>query len=80
MASPGVMVEEQRYRPPESKSSKSPKSRGSSLKHKTRFPASAVKESEQSLNQLLEDFEGGDSMPLVSFMLQKKKMASLLGV
>ena len=59
MASPGVMVEEQRYRPPESKSSKSPKSRGSSLKHKTRFPASAVKESEQSLNQLLEDFEGG---------------------
>ena len=59
MASLGLTMEEQRYRPPESKSSKSPKSKSSSLKHKTRFPASAVKESEQSLNQLLEDFEGG---------------------
>ena len=48
-----------KYRPPDPKTSRSPKAKSSSLKHKTRSPADAVKESEQSLNQLLEDFEEG---------------------
>lgn len=42
----------------ESKSTRSPKTK-SSLKHKSRSQFQAVKESEQSLNQLLEDFEEG---------------------
>ena len=48
-----------RYRPPDPKTTRSPKAKSFSLKHKTRSPADAVKESEQSLNQLLEDFEEG---------------------
>lgn len=48
-----------KYRPPDPKTTRSPKSKSTFLKHKTRSPADAVKESEQSLNQLLEDFEEG---------------------
>ena len=48
-----------RYRPPDPKTTRSPRAKSFSLKHKTRSPADAVKESEQSLNQLLEDFEEG---------------------
>lgn len=36
-----------------------PKARASSLKHKTRFPTESVKQSEESLRQLLDDFEQG---------------------
>jgi len=53
------LVQEDRYRPPDLKSARSPKAKSSSLRHKTRSPAEAVRESEQSLNQLLEDFEEG---------------------
>ena len=42
----------------ETKSTRSPKTKPS-LKHKSRSPFQAVKETEQSLNQLLEDFEEG---------------------
>ncbi len=48
-----------KYRPLEPKSSRSPKSKGSTVKHKTRSPSDAVKQSEQSLSRLLEDFEKG---------------------
>ena len=50
---------EDRLRPTDSKSTRSPKGKSSSVKHKTRSPAEAVRQSEQSLRQLLEDFEGG---------------------
>ena len=59
MATAAVPVEEPRFRPPEPKLMRSPKSRSSSLKHKTRSPADAVRKSEQALHQLLEDFEEG---------------------
>ena len=36
-----------------------PRTRGSLLKHKTRFPTESVKQSEESLRQLLDDFEQG---------------------
>ena len=51
--------EEPKHRSLDPKPTKSPKGKGSSFKHKTRSPAAAVKKSEQSLNQLLADFEGG---------------------
>lgn len=51
--------EEERLKPPDSKTTRSPKSRVSSLKHKTRFPTESVKQSEESLRQLLDDFEHG---------------------
>lgn len=38
---------------------RSPKSRGSSLRHKARSQHDVMKESEQSLHTLLEDFEEG---------------------
>lgn len=47
-----------RIRVVEPKSTRSPKAKPS-LKHKSRSQFQAVKESEQSLNQLLEDFEEG---------------------
>lgn len=50
---------EERYRPAESRAMKGPKSRGSFSKHKTRSSSDAVKQSEQSLRHLLEDFEEG---------------------
>lgn len=50
---------EERFRPADPRTTKSPKAKGSSVKHKTRSPADAVRQSEQSLRQLLEDFEGG---------------------
>lgn len=40
-------------------SARIPRARGSSLKHKTRFPTESVKQSEESLRQLLDDFEQG---------------------
>lgn len=46
-------------RPMESRPTRSPKSRGSSLRHKARSQHDAMKESEQSLHKLLEDFEEG---------------------
>ena len=43
-----------------SKGSRTPtKSRASLLKHKTRSPGESVRESEKSLQKLLEDFEDG---------------------
>ena len=42
-----------------SRSGRSPKSRGSSLRHKARSQHDVMKESEQSLHKLLEDFEEG---------------------
>ena len=38
---------------------RSPKTRNSSLKHKNRFPTETLKQSEESLRQLLVDFENG---------------------
>ena len=49
---------EERYRPEDAKAVKGPK-RGSFAKHKTRSSSDAVKQSEQSLRHLLEDFEEG---------------------
>ena len=46
-------------KPPDSKMAKSPRAKTSSLKHKTRFPSQTVKQSEESLRQLLDDFEQG---------------------
>ncbi len=46
-------------RPYDTKYTKSPKNKGYSVKHKTRTPADAFKQSEQSLRELLEDFESG---------------------
>lgn len=51
-------TEEERLKPPDLKA-RSPKSKGSSLKHKTRFPTESVKQSEESLRQLLDDFDHG---------------------
>ena len=42
-----------------SRSGRSPKSRGPSLRHKARSQHDVMKESEQSLHKLLEDFEEG---------------------
>lgn len=53
-------IEDQdRLRLPDAKAARSPKTRGSSLKHKTRFPTETVRQSEESLRQLLDDFEQG---------------------
>ncbi len=41
------------------KHTKSPKNRSSSLRHKTRTPSDAFRQSEQSLRELLDDFESG---------------------
>ena len=49
---------DKRYRPEDTKAVKGPK-RGSFTKHKTRSSSDAVKQSEQSLRHLLEDFEEG---------------------
>ena len=49
---------EERYRPEDARAVKGPK-RGSFAKHKTRSSSDAVKQSEQSLRHLLEDFEEG---------------------
>ncbi len=46
-------------RPAETKYTKSPKSKSSSVRHKTRTPTDAFRQSEQSLRELLEDFESG---------------------
>lgn len=55
-----VAVNIEELRPsPEPRTAKSPKTRSSSLKHKTRFPTETVKQSEESLRQLLVDFEHG---------------------
>ena len=48
-----------KLRPPDSKNTRSPRARASSLKHKARFPTEAVKQSEESLRQLLDDFDHG---------------------
>ena len=50
---------EERYRPVDSRAAKSPKAKSSLAKHKTRSSSDAVKQSEQSLRHLLEDFEEG---------------------
>ena len=42
-----------------SRPGRSPKTRGSSLRHRTRSQHDVMKESEQSLHKLLEDFEEG---------------------
>ena len=49
---------EERYRPEDTRAVKGPK-RGTFAKHKTRSSSDAVKQSEQSLRHLLEDFEEG---------------------
>lgn len=46
-------------RPSETKHTKSPKNKNSSVRHKTRTPTDAFRQSEQSLRELLEDFESG---------------------
>lgn len=48
-----------RIRPADVKHTRSPKSKSTSLKHKTRTPTDVFKQSEQSLRELLEDFESG---------------------
>lgn len=48
-----------RYRPLEGKSSKSPKSKNISSRHRGRTPSDTFRKSEQSLRELLEDFESG---------------------
>ena len=50
---------EERMKTPDQKLAKSPKTRGPSLKHKTRFPTETLRQSEGSLRQLLDDFEQG---------------------
>lgn len=50
---------EERYRPADVRAVKGPRSRGSFTKHKTRSSSDTVKQSEQSLKHLLEDFEEG---------------------
>ena len=50
---------EDRHRSMDLKSTRSPKTKSSSLKHKSRTPADAFRQSEQSLRELLEDFESG---------------------
>lgn len=47
---------EERLKPSDPKTTKSPKARSSSLRHKIRF---STEQSEESLRQLLEDFENG---------------------
>ena len=59
MASVAIPIDDPRQWPPESKPMRSPKSKGGYMKHKTRSPADTVRKSEQSLHQLLEDFESG---------------------
>ncbi len=44
---------------PDSRNTRSPRVRPSSLKHKARFPTETVKQSEESLRHLLDDFEHG---------------------
>lgn len=51
--------EGERLKPLDPKSTRNFKSRGSSLKHKARFPTESVKQSEESLRHLLDDFEHG---------------------
>ena len=48
-----------RLRPPDSKIARSPRAKTSTLKHKDRSSIESVKQSEESLRQLLEDFERG---------------------
>ena len=50
---------EERLKAPDQRTARSPKTRGPSLKHKTRFPTEALRQSEGSLRQLLDDFEHG---------------------
>lgn len=59
MATLNTTEQEERLKAPDLKSTRSPKSKVSSLKHKTRFPTESVKQSEESLRQLLDDFEHG---------------------
>ena len=59
MASTTVEDKAAKLKIPDSKNTRSPRARGSSLKHKTRFPTETVKQSEESLRQLLDDFEHG---------------------
>ena len=65
MATPAdIKIQAEVQTPPVSESSrggpKSPtKTKGPSIKHKTRSQTESVRESEKSLQQLLEDFEGG---------------------
>lgn len=51
--------EEDTLKQPDLKTTRGPKTKSSSLKHKTRFPTESVKQSEESLRQLLDDFENG---------------------
>lgn len=50
---------EERFKAPDQKAARSPKTRGPSLRHKTRFPTETFRQSEGSLRQLLDDFEHG---------------------
>ena len=59
MASSIAVTIEEELKPPDHKSTRSPKVKSSSLKHKNRFPSETVKQSEESLRQLLVDFENG---------------------
>ena len=49
----------ERHRSGELKHTRSPKNKSLSLRHKTRTPTDAFRQSEQSLRELLEDFESG---------------------
>ena len=51
--------EEQGIKAPDTRQARGLKVRGSSIKHKTRFPTETVRQSEESLRQLLDDFEQG---------------------
>ena len=59
---------------PDSKATRSPKAKSSSLRHKTRFPTEAVRQSEESLRQLLDDFEHGR---LNAFGINEKSKISI---
>ena len=52
--------EDEKIKPPsDPRTARSPKAKGSSLRHKARFPTETVRQSEESLRQLLDDFEQG---------------------
>lgn len=64
MATPSVnnleeVVVEERLKGPDQRAVRSPKAKSSSLRHKTRFPTESVRQSEESLRQLIDDFEHG---------------------
>ena len=68
---------DERFRPADPKNTRSPKAKSSSLRHKTRSPADAVRESELALRQLLEDFEEGrlNAFGMCQFIVRSSVMS-----